>query len=89
MSQQEPPKIEFPCAYPIRVVGEARDDFADKIYDCVLPHAPDIKRDAMRTRDSAKGRFLSVHFVIEAQGVEQLSAIHEALKAYDAVKMVI
>lgn len=89
MSQQEPPKIEFPCAYPIRVVGEARDDFADQVHACVLPHAPDIKRDEMRTRDSSKGRFLSVHFVIEAQGVEQLAAIHEALKAYDAVKMVI
>lgn len=89
MSQQEPPKIEFPCRYPIRVMGEAHDDFIDRVYDIVNEHAPDIERASMKTRDSSKGRFVSVHFVIEAQGVEQLERIHVSLKAYSAVKMVL
>ena len=29
MQPTEPPRIEFPCRYPIKVMGEARDDFAD------------------------------------------------------------
>lgn len=89
MSQQEPPKIEFPCRYPIRVMGEAHGDFIDKVYEIVNQHAPDIDRASMKTRDSRQGRFISVHFVIEAQSVAQLECIHVSLKAYSAVKMVL
>lgn len=89
MSQQEPPKIEFPCQYSIRVMGDARDDFIDRVFEIIVVHAPEIKRQDVKTKNSSKGRFLSVHVVIHATGVEQLSAIHKDLEAYDAVKMVI
>jgi putative lipoic acid-binding regulatory protein len=89
MSEQQPPKIEFPCAYPIKVLGEAREDFIDTVFDLVKQHAPEIDRQALQLRDSRKGTFVSVHIVIVATGVDQLQNIHQSLLTYDAVKMVI
>ena len=89
MSDKEPPKIEFPCHYPIKVLGDARDDFIDRVFEIIQEHAPEIERNKVVTRDSRKGTFVSVHIVIMATGVDQLRNIHSSLQAYDAVKMVI
>ena len=89
MVSGEPPKIEFPCQYPIKVLGDAREDFIDRVFDIIKEHAPEIDRNTVMTRDSRKGTFVSVHIVIVATGVDQLRNIHTSLLAYDAVKMVI
>lgn len=89
MVERQPPKIEFPCDYPIKVLGDAREDFIDRVFDIIRLHAPEIERDKVVTRDSSKGTFMSVHIVIVATGVDQLHNIHMSLRAYDAVKMVI
>ena len=40
MSQQEPPKIEFPCAdYPIKVMGIASQDYYDAVLAIIERHA--------------------------------------------------
>lgn len=87
--QQQPPRIEFPCQYPIRVMGEAHDTFAEEVLAIVQRFAPEVGRDNLRLRDSSKGRFVSVHIVIRATGVEQLESLHTALLEYKAVKMVL
>lgn len=89
MTEQQPPKIEFPCAYPIKILGNAREDFIDRVFEIVQLHAPEIERNNIITRDSRKGTFMSVHIVIVATGVDQLQNIHQSLLTYDAVKMVI
>ena len=38
---QEPPKLEYPCPYPIKVMGEHSDDFASVIVAIV--QLPEIK----------------------------------------------
>ena len=89
MSEQEPPKIEFPCDYSIRIIGEAREDFIDRVFELVQSHAPDLGRDSIKIRDSKKGTFMSVHVMIYATGEDQLHNIHQTLLTYDAVRMVI
>jgi hypothetical protein len=87
--QQQPPKIEFPCAYPIRIMGEAETDFVDTVFEITRQFAPEVQRQKVKIRPSSKGNFVSVHIVIQATGEQQLSSLHTALKAYSAVKMVI
>ena len=70
-------------------MGDAHDDFVDRVFDILLKHAPELKRDSVKTRDSSKGRFMSVHVVIYATGEDHLKDIHQSLLTYDAVKMVI
>ena len=83
------PKIEFPCDYPIRVLGDASEQFIDQVFSIMQQHAPEISRDKVKTRPSRKGTFVSVHIIIRATGEQQLSAIHRDLQRHPAVKMVI
>ena len=83
------PKIEFPCHYPIKVIGDAGDGFADLVIDIVRRHAPDLDVTTLTMRDSSNGRFVSVQVAIRATGLEQLQAIHVDLRATGRVHMVL
>ena len=85
----EAPKIEFPCAYPIRILGEKSEDFLRRVVEITQRHAPELQQDSVTFKESSKATYMSVLVVIEATGEAQLAALHTDLKAYSAVKMVI
>ncbi|AOE83400.1 DUF493 domain-containing protein [Pseudomonas sp. TCU-HL1] len=86
----QPPKIEFPCErYPIKVIGDSFDGFADLVIDIIQRHAPGFDASTLVMRDSRNGRFLSVQVLITATGVDQLQAIHVDLRATGRVHMVL
>ncbi len=87
MSEQEPPRIEFPCDYPIRVMGDAAADFEDYVVGVMRRHAGDVRQ--VSVRESRGGRYLSVTVTITATGVEQLQAIHVELRDSGRVHMVL
>ncbi|PAV26000.1 hypothetical protein C8D92_10170 [Tamilnaduibacter salinus] len=89
MSQQQPPKIEFPCDYTIKVVGDAAPDFRELVIAVVERHAPGINEKDVHERDSRNGRFVSVRLRIRATGEDQLKALTEDLKATGRVHMVL
>ena len=86
---QEAPKIEFPCDYPIKVVGRAAADYKQLVIDIVQKHAADLDPEKVELKPSRNGNFYSVRFTITATGVNQLEAIFEELKATGRVTMVI
>ncbi|NNL56692.1 MAG: DUF493 domain-containing protein [Pseudomonadales bacterium] len=81
--------IEFPCAYPIKVLGTASVEFEMLVIEVVEQHAPDFDASSITSRDSSKGSFRAVTLTINATGKPQLEALHTALMALDAVKMVL
>lgn len=87
-SQLEAPKIEFPCDYPVKIMGNAADDFADFVVAVVLHHDASFNG-KYQLKKSRNGRFHSVTVIIQATGEEQLAALHEELKSSGRVKMVI
>ncbi|GGO78657.1 UPF0250 protein [Marinobacterium nitratireducens] len=90
MSEQQPPKIEFPCPdYPIKVIGHNADDFRGFVIETVQIHAPDLDITQVTVQDSRNGRFQSVRFTITATGTDQLKALHTELMASGRVQMVI
>lgn len=89
MSQSEAPRIEFPCRYPVKVMGENRDDFAAMVLAIGQRHAPELAADAVSERPSRSGRWLAVTLVIEARSEDQLRALHADLKASGRVTLVL
>ncbi|HIQ54650.1 DUF493 domain-containing protein [Halopseudomonas pachastrellae] len=89
VNEPQAPKIEFPCQYPIKVIGTAGDDFAEVICEVVERHAPGVDTTTIDVKDSKNGRFLSLRLVITATGQEQLEALHRDLKATGRVHMVL
>lgn len=83
------PKIEFPCPYPIKVVGDAAEDFREFVAAVLERHAGPIEVDELEVVSSRNGRFLSVRATIIATGEPQLQALFQELKASGRVHMVI
>lgn len=90
MSEQEPPKIEFPCEdYPIKVMGDANQSMVDFVLEVTEQFAPEFNRETISIRQSSKGKFHSITLFITATSVDQLSEYHQKLVAHDAIKMVL
>jgi len=89
MSPPDAPKIEFPCAYPIKVIGDAGNELHQHVMTVMERHDRGFDQATTRIRDSNKGRYQAITVTITATGVEQLSAIFEDLKTSSLVKMVL
>ncbi len=84
-----PPKIEFPCEYPIKVMGPAAPDFKACILDVLVESETSFMRESVAVVDSRNGRFQSVRVTIEAQSEDHLSSLHQCLKNTGRVQMVL
>ncbi len=89
MAEPEIPKIEFPCAYPIKVLGRSSVDFEGIVLAVVARHAPGFDQQTIEVRSSREGTFTSLTITITATGPQQLEALHQDLRATGHVKMVI
>lgn len=89
MPDQEPPRIEFPCEYPIKVLGRSSDDFRGIVLEVFERHAPGFDQAAITVRDSSKGTFTALTVTITATGPDQLEALHRDLMDTGHVQMVI
>lgn len=89
MSLPSPPKIEFPCAYPIKVMGSACVEFREHVLNVMVRHDESLDIDEVKIRDSRNGRYQSLTVVISARGEEHLEAIFRDLKESPHVRMVL
>ena len=89
MAEEGRPALEFPTAFPIKVMGRRTDDFAQSIVDVVLRHAPDFDASTLEMRTSREGNYLSVTATITATSREQLDALYRELTSHPLVAMVL
>jgi len=89
MADVDPPKIEFPCDYPVKVLGRCVDHFELTILEVFERHAPGFDQQLIRMKNSRKGTFMSITVTITATGEPQLEALHQDLLATGLVQMVI
>lgn len=85
----EAPKIEFPCLYPIKIIGVASTDFQAHAIQVVEMHAGKIDPDLIELNPSKGHNYVSIRVTIAATGVEQLGNIFEDLKKLPDTKMVL
>ncbi len=81
--------IEFPCDFPIKVMGASRDGFAQAMLDVVRRHAPDFDGAAMEIRPSRAGNYLSLTCTVRATSKAQLDALYRELTGHPWVKIVL
>ena len=81
--------LQFPCDFPIKVMGWRQDGFAQAVLEVVLRHAPDFNAAAMEMRPSAKGNYMSLTCTVRALSRKQLDALYRELTAHPLVKVVL
>ena len=72
--EQEPPRIEFPCDYPIKVLARSSEDLTEVVFTVFEQHAPGFDRTSVTARASSKGTFTAITITITATGPDQLEA---------------
>lgn len=79
--------LEFPCDFPIKVMGRAEPGFDTMVVEMVRKHCPDLREGAVISRPSKGGKWVSVTVVLQAQSKAQLDAIYLDLTAHEKVVM--
>ncbi len=82
-------EIEFPCEYPIKIMGKNVDNFEKVILSVLDKLSPTYSRETITRRVSKKGTFISLTVLIIATGKPQLEKLNEALKATGLVSIVL
>lgn len=88
-SAAPPPALVFPTDFPIKIMGQRVDDFAQQIVQVVCAHAPDFDPATLELRASRSGNYLSVTATVRATSREQLDALYRALTSHPLVKVVL
>ncbi len=81
--------IEYPCDFPIKIMGRTEPGFAQTVIELVSHHAPDFDPGSVEMRVSRKNRYLSVTCTVRATSREQLDALYQALCDHPQVVMVL
>ncbi len=91
MTNPHPEKslIEYPCDFPIKIMGAMQESFAETIVDVVTLHDPEFHAGKMDMRPSTKGNYLSLTVTVRATSREQLDTLYRALSSHPMVKIVL
>ena len=79
--------LEFPCMFPVKIMGEAKDGFADAMLEIVLRHAPDFVPASMEMKASRAGKYVSLTCTITAVSQAQLDALYREISGHPLVSM--
>lgn len=81
--------LEYPCAFPIKVLGGTQAGFAQAVLEIVRRHAPEFDGASMEMKTSKRGRYLSITCVIRATSRDQLDGLYRELCDHPMVVMVL
>jgi putative lipoic acid-binding regulatory protein len=81
--------LEYPCDFPIKVMGMNAAGFTQTILEIMLRHASDFDPAAIQARASGKGNYLSLTCTFRAHSQAQVDALYRELSAHPLVKVVL
>ena len=81
--------IDFPLAFPIKIMGRREGGFTKTVIEIVLRHAPDFVPGTLETRPSRQGKYVSLTATVNATSREQLDALYQELCDHPSVVMVL
>jgi uncharacterized protein len=84
-----PPRVSFPCAYPIKVMVRAEEGVRTHIDAIIERHAGPLDLAAVTERPSAQRHFIGITYVIEAQSEAHIAQLFAALKLCPQVLLVL
>ncbi len=81
--------LEFPCEFPLKIMGKADDSLAQVVLEIVTTHAPDFDGATMEMRASSGGNYVSLTCTVIATSKPQLDALYTELSGHPMIKVVL
>ena len=86
---QQETLIEFPCDFPIKVMGETHHAFAQEVILTIQRLLPDFDASCIEMRGSSGGKYISLTCTVTVDSRPQLDDIYRALTRHPMVKVVL
>ena len=84
----KPSLIDFPCQFPIKIMGINDPELVPQIIAIVSGKSPEFNPDSdIIVKNSSKGNYLSVTASIMAHSQEQIDSIYVELNSHKLVKI--
>ncbi len=81
------PALQFPCTYPLKVMGRNTNEFDAKVRAIIEKHIPEGDTVTYQTRASSGAKYLSLTATFSARSQVQLAAIYRELNQHELVLM--
>ncbi|KTC78648.1 HP0495 family protein [Legionella cincinnatiensis] len=81
--------IDFPCYFPIKIIGNNSPFFLEEIRQITLTHFPNTAQDALTHKMSNNSNYLAITVSVFVENQESLDAFYRALTQHPEVKMVL
>jgi hypothetical protein len=85
----DPSLLEYPCDFPLKILGHTQAGFAQAVLEVVRRHAPDFDGSTIELRASKRRKYLSITCVIRATSRDQLDRLYQELCDHPMVVMVL
>lgn len=93
MSASEPPPekslIDYPCAFPIKVMGLNVEGFTEAIVSIARQFDPGFDASTLVARPSKAGNYLGLTITVTATSREQLDELYRTLSTHPQVRYVL
>lgn len=87
--QEQDSLIEFPCDFPIKVMGISSPHFAETIGSAVRELVADFDPATITERKSAKSKYTALTVTVHATSRRQLDSVYMMLTSHPLVKIVL
>ena len=85
----EPSLIEYPSAFPIKVLGPQVEGFVEAIIGVGRHFDLNLDANKVELRPSKGGKYLGITLIVTATSREQLDELYRTLSSHPMVKVVL
>ncbi len=81
--------IEYPCDFPIKVMGKNNPDFKSAVIHICQQFDPKFNVDSIEVRSSKENKYIGLTVSIHATSREQLDEVYRTLSTHPLVSVVL
>ena len=81
--------IEFPCMFPIKVMGEVHDEFTSTVIKIIKQKNKDFDPSTIEMKGSSEGRYISLTCFVYVTSKPELDDIYRSLSTHPMIKVVL
>ncbi|MGB4466750.1 MAG: DUF493 domain-containing protein [Azovibrio sp.] len=81
--------IEYPSAFPLKIMGKAEANLAPTVLEIVTRHDPAFVAASMEMRASSGGKYVSLTCTVTATSRAMLDALYRELSGHPLIQIVL
>lgn len=81
--------IEFPCHFPIKVMGEVHDEFSSTVIKIIKQKNQKFDPSTIEMKGSSEGRYISLTCFVYVTSKPELDDIYRSLSSHPMIKVVL